>query len=160
MSSELHDKPEATKTSEISDKPEVTETSEISDKPEATKTSEISDKPEATKTPQILLVEWAVENKLITEEINLLKLMIDAGWTTIDQVKNEFTMSDIPESIPKRFETRLMKAVRGLQGLAEPVAVTEMVAVTEVNVHYHYYKVSYSSPYKFPRYGLYGLGYY
>lgn len=82
----------------------------------------VSTEPKADETPEQQLIRWAVNHRLITEDMNLVKFLNEAGWTTIDQIEKEFSVHDIPADFPKRFHTRLMNAVRALRN-EEPIVV-------------------------------------
>ena len=103
---------------------------------------------EASKedTPEIKLVRWAVDNDLISSDAgNLAMFLIKAGWTTIDQVRQDFSEHDIPADFPKRYRTRLINAVRRLRngdngdnGDRDNKDEDETKPrTTEVHIHYH-----------------------
>ena len=104
----------------------------------------VSTEPKADETPEQQLVRWAVNHELITEDMNLVKFLNEAGWTTIDQIEKEFSVHDIPADFPKRFHTRLMNAVRALRN-EEPIVVekkdsdaVQVVIITRVHVPQYY----------------------
>lgn len=100
------------------------------------------------QSPQVQMVQWAVDNNLITEDMNLVKSLNDCGWTTLDQMKS-FVKADIPADIPLRFHTRLLKAVGKLLNVekedeTEPTEV--QVVVLNVKVIRVYVKPMFHSP--------------
>lgn len=102
----------------------------------------MSTEPKVDETSEQQLIRWAMNNRLITEEMNLVKFLNEAGWTTIDQIKNEFLESDIPADFPSRFKARLMNAVLALQK-GEPIAKstsTEKIVVVVVPLQHRYYR--------------------
>lgn len=106
----------------------------------------VSTEPKTDETPEQQLIRWAVNHRLITKEMNLVKFLNEAGWTTIDQMEKEFSVHDIPDDFPERFKTRLMNAVRALRN-EDPIVVEQknarpvVIVVNAVVSHkYSYYR--------------------
>lgn len=89
----------------------------VNAKPDGVETTStpLSTEPKVGETPEQQMIRWAMNNGLITKEMNLVKFLNELGWTTIDQMRDEFSSEDIPEDFPKRFRQRLMNAVRTLR---------------------------------------------
>lgn len=81
----------------------------------------VAEKPKADEAPEVTLVRWGMNAGLITPDteatkgINLISVLIESGWTTLDQIRAEFREEDIPESVPLKYRARLRNAIYKLK---------------------------------------------
>ena len=99
---------------------------------------EQSTKAPEQSTEEREFIKWATS---ITDDMDMAKFLNNLGWTTLDQMR-KFTVDDIPDDLPKRFHTRLMKAVRALLNESTEGEASESTekkhkpAVIVVHVHH------------------------
>jgi len=90
------------------------------------------------------LARWAVDNELITSDVNLLRFLTAAGWQTLEEMR-EFCEQDMPADVPMRYRNRILVAVRKLRNEEEPTKAPAEQQEPVVVVHHHYHQVQSSA---------------